>query len=531
MVTCDQRGTSDQVAATDLFRAVSPYTAGTPSHPTWGSPFVTVRPVIRTRLAAVAITCCAALAASVALPAGALQAVPREGAAGIGDAYFPTDGNGGYDVRSYDIHDRYNVGTGRLSGWTVVTAVAKADLATFNLDLVLKVDAVSVNGVALSEGTGPGTWHKDGRHELVVDPAATVPAGTFTVRVDYHGRPAEIGYQGNYPWISNAESDGGGTEAMATNEPQIAPWWFPVNDHPRDKATFDIAIEVPAGNQAISNGELVDRSDGADWSTWTWRMAEPMAPYLAFFAAGRFRVEQGVDQGLPYVNAVSKGLSKGNRDRAMRLMRRSPAIVRYLETQFGDYPFTSTGGVTTSLFSGFALENQSRPTYPYLGNGGYGRDVVVHELAHQWFGDDVSVDRWRDIWLNEGFATWSEWKYAEAHGGRSAQKTLLSHYSAYMASDSLWNLPIGDPGPKRLFAYSVYERGAMTVQALRHRIGNADFKQLLRTWVQQRSDGTGRIGQFRRLAEKISGERLGGFFKAWLFTGEKPARTRANGLR
>ena len=187
--------------------------------------------------------------------------------------------------------------------------------------------------------------------------------------------------------------------------------------------------------------------------------------------------------------------------------------------------------MTTSLYSGFALENQSRPTYPYLGNSNYARSTVVHELAHQWFGNDVSVNRWRDIWLNEGFATWAEWKYIEAHGGRSAQKTLLSRYSGYMRSDSLWNLTIGDPGPKRLFAYPVYERGAMTLQALRHRIGNADFKQLLRTWVRERSEGTGRIGQFRQLAEEISGKQLDGFFKAWLFTGEKPAKTKANGLR
>ncbi|MGZ5416192.1 MAG: M1 family metallopeptidase [Nocardioides sp.] len=486
-----------------------------------------VRPTLRTRLAAVAAACCTVTTVAVTLPADALQAAaPAEGAPGIGDAYFPTDGNGGYDVVHYDIHDRYRTGTGRLAGWTGIEAVAKAGLDSFNLDLVLQVDSVAVNGLTLSSGAGPGTWHKDGKHELVVDPAATIPAGTtFTIRVDYHGKPGEIGYQGNRPWVHDEG------EAMATNEPQIAPWWFPANDHPRDKATFDIDIKVPAGQQAISNGELQSREDGSEWSTWRWRMGEPMAPYLAFFAAGRFRVEQGVDRGLPYVNAVSKALPRGSRDRAMRLMRRSPGIVRYLETQFGDYPFTSTGGVTTSLYSGFALENQSRPTYPYLGNSNYARSTVVHELAHQWFGNDVSVNRWRDIWLNEGFATWAEWKYIEGHGGRSAQKTLLSHYSGYLRSDSLWNLTIGDPGPRRLFAYAVYERGAMTLQALRHRIGNADFKQLLRAWVQERSEGTGRIGQFRQLAEEISGKQLDGFFKAWLFTGTKPARTKANGLR
>jgi aminopeptidase N len=260
-------------------------------------------------------------------------------------------------------------------------------------------------------------------------------------------------------------------------------------------------------------------------------MSDPMVPYLAYFAAGRFAWEKGVARGLPYFNAVSKELPSGSRTRAMKLMRRSPAIVRWLERHLGDYPFRSTGGVTTSIYSGFALENQSRPTYPYLGNGAYGRNIVVHELAHQWFGNSVSVNRWRDIWLNEGFASWAEWKYVETHGGRRAQKTMLSHYSAFSRGDSFWDLPIGDPGPRRLFAYPVYERGAMAVQALRRRIGNDDFKKVLRTWVARRADRTGRVGQFRRLAEDISNERLGGFFKAWLFTGEKPRRTAANGLR
>ena len=482
-----------------------------------------LRPTARTRLAVLAVACAAALGVSVAVPAGALQAGPEAGAEGIGDPYFPTDGNGGYDVAHYDIHDRYTMPGGKITGWTAIDAQTTADLKSFNLDLVLDVDDVqlSVNGV-----DRPATFAKDGTHELVVTPAAPLPDGTdFTVRVDYHGVPGKISYGKIDPWIHSSE------ETMATNEPQIAPWWFPANDHPRDKATFDIEVAVPTTNEAISNGVLLDHQDDGTWSTWTWQMAQPMAPYLAFFAAGQFKIDEGDDQGLHYYNAVSMQLPQGDRDRARALMARTPGIVRWLETQFGDYPYAWTGGVTTSLYSGFALENQSRPTYPYLGNRGYGRSVVVHELAHQWFGDQVSVRRWRDIWLNEGFATWVEWKYDEAHGGRSANKTMHRHYSAYMKSDPLWNLTIGNPGPRRVFAYAVYERGAMALQALRHRIGSPDFKQLLRTWVEQRADGNGRIGQFRALAEETSGKQLDGFFKAWLFTGSKPAKTKANGLR
>lgn len=479
----------------------------------------------RSRLAATVAggVAIATLLSAGAVPTTAAEQVPIDGTAGIGDPYYPKDGNGGYDVAHYDVHvERYDLRTTALSGWTEISARATQHLASLHLDLMLDVDAVTVNGVPAA------TFGKvdEAGHELEITPRSAIPPGTeFTVRVDYRGVPADLRYRGSRPWIF---SD---VETMATNEPHIAPWWFPANDHPRDKATFTIAVTVPQGLEAISNGHFLGSDDDGTWSTWRWSMDRPMAPYLAFFAAGDFRVQQGTSDGLPFVNAVSRELPAKQQDKAMRLMRRHPAVTRWFEGLLGPYPFGVTGGVTTSLFSGFALENQARPTYPYLGNGGYGRGIVVHEVAHQWFGNLVSVDRWRDIWLNEGLATWSEWRYDEAHGGIRAQRRLLNRWSGYPRGDRFWRLPIGNPGPKRLFAYPVYERGGMAAQALRHRIGNRDFVEVLRRWIDERADGTGRVGQFRRLVEEVSGEDLGGFFKAWLRTPERPRRTRANGLR
>ena len=187
------------------------------------------------------------------------------------------------------------------------------------------------------------------------------------------------------------------------NQPHMAPWWFPANDHPLDKALVDIAITVPRGKQVIANGRLVKRIARGDTTTYRWRADEPMVPYLAFFAAGRFEVSKGTEDGLPWLVAVSQRLAPSVRRDSMELMEKTPGIVSWLETRLGDYPFGQTGGLTTSLQPGFALENQTRPTYPVLGTGGL--STVVHELAHQWFGDSVAVHGWRDIWLNEGFAT------------------------------------------------------------------------------------------------------------------------------
>lgn len=188
------------------------------------------------------------------------------------------------------------------------------------------------------------------------------------------------------------------------------------------------------------------------------------------------------------------------------------------------------GGVITSLFSGFALENQSRPVYPYLGGSDDARSVVVHELAHQWFGDSVSIRSWQDIWLNEGFASYAEWLYRSEHGGPSVTAKLQTMYSAKPATRPFWRLPIGDPGAENVFAAPVYQRGAMVLAALANRIGEEDLGEVLRRWVVDHRYGNAEIAEFVALAESVSGQDLGSFFTAWLYTGAKPAATAANGL-
>ncbi|MGZ4493510.1 MAG: M1 family aminopeptidase, partial [Nocardioides sp.] len=235
--------------------------------------------------------------------------------------------------------------------------------------------------------------------------------------------------------------------------------------------------------------------------------------------------------GLPYWIAVSRQLTTKAQDAALRALRRSTAVVSWEASQFGTYPYASTGGVVTAIDTGFALECASRPVYSWWGSTATQFGVEVHELAHQWFGDEVSIDRWRDIWLNEGFATWVEWRYEEAHGGQSAARQLRLAYADFGASDPFWDLNIANPGPHHLFDNAVYVRGAMALQALRNRIGDPAFTTLMRTWVTERAGKPSRVGQFEALAERVSGDpQLGGFFDTWLRTKAKPARTAANGL-
>ena len=457
-----------------------------------------------------------ALAASASSAAGA---VPRaetalRGAPGIGDPYFPLDGNGGIDVLRYRIADSYRFADRHLQGRTRVTLRALQDLATFNLDFMLHVRGVTVDGRRADfDQSAP-------RHELVIRPRRALKAGQkVDVVVRYSGFPGRLAYRGESNWLASRR------EVVTMNQPHMAPWWFPSNDHPQDKALMNFFITVPRGKQVVANGRQVSRRVHGDAVTYHWKSDEPMVPYLAFFAAGRFDVARGRSNGLPWLVAVSRLLPTGSQQLAMRMMRKTPRIVAWLQGALGPYPFGQTGGLVTRLQPGFSLENQTRPTYSVIS-----LTTVVHELAHQWFGDSVAVRQWRDIWLNEGFASFMERAYAEAHGGLDAQQWLENTWKAYGVNDSLWTLDIADPGPNEIFAWQVYLRGSMAMQALRHRVGEDDFWTILRTWAADRAGGNGSVSDFRTLSEQVSGEDLDGFFDAWLTAGTKPAGTAENGL-
>jgi aminopeptidase N len=437
---------------------------------------------------------------------------PGVGAPGIGDPYFPLDGNGGINVRSYSVHDRYRFSSGRLSGHTVVTLRTTQRLRSFDLDFLLPVSRVHLS-------TGPASFNRSEQHELRITSQDRIPAGTLVrATVTYAGNPGRKSYAGESNWVA---SD---VEVEAVNEPHMAPWWFPSNDHPLDKARVDLHITVPRGKQVVANGRLLDVRRTDALATYHWGGAGPMATYLAFFVAGRFEIRTGKAHHLPYVVAVSRTLSRRERRSAMRGLLTTPEIVAWLQQQLGRYAFNRTGGVVTSLNPGFSLENQSRPVYPVE----VSRPLMVHELAHQWFGDSVSVHHWADVWLNEGFATYMEHRWTEAHGGQSTSSWLHSEYDAQ--NNSFWGLVVADPGPAHLFEWPVYQRGAMTLAALRNLIGRATFARLLRRWTAEHRYGHGTTDAFEALAEQVSGTDLTAFFDAWVRQPAQPADTAANGL-
>ena len=471
----------------------------------------------------------------VGVPTGAARAddghgepTGTPGAPGIGDPYFPLDGNGGYDVRHYDLDVTYDPSSDVLTGIATIEAEATQDLSSFDLDLTgLDVRSVTVDG-------DEAAWTREGQ-ELTITPEDDLRGGkTFTTVVSYDGVPQTIedafGLSGFMP------TDDG---AIVAGQPHGAATWFPANDHPRDAASVSVTATVPEGLEAISNGVLEDQDTQDGWTTWSWDATEPMATYLVTLAIGEFDVHDYRADGVRYWDALDPdlfGLESAPETGAPSVgkiatdsLARQPEMIDFLSGIFGEYPFRTAGGIVDDLpeFQ-FALETQTRPIYAsvFFTDPVGGDLVVAHELAHQWTGDLLRIDAWQHIWLNEGFAQYVEWLWLEREGLSTPQDEV--DQIAANAPPEFWQTTIGDPGAatEQLFDIAVYLRGAMTLQALRTSVGDDDFFDIVREWVASQAGGTVTTDEFVALAEKESGMQLDDLFRTWLFTPEKPAGLR-----
>ncbi|MBK5221003.1 MAG: M1 family metallopeptidase [Thermoleophilia bacterium] len=439
------------------------------------------------------------LAALSGSAAGAAKERPRE-------PFFPRAGNVGYDVANYKVDLTFRAGSGKVRALAMIGATATQRLSRFSLDLFgMRVTEVSVDGE-------PARFNR-GRDKLKIEPRTPVRRGErFETLVRYEGRPETVtdpdgGHEG---WIET--NDG----ALAVGEPIGTASWLPCNNVPADKASFEIALTVPERLKAVSNGRLVGIGRDPGRRTYVWWERKPMSPYLATVDIGRGRLTKDRIAGLPSWTLIDPLLEKYS----LPILAKLPEVIRFEEGIFGPYPFDSAGSIVDFAPGiGYALETQSRPIYLFVPD----LTTVVHETAHQWFGNSVGLQRWPNIWLNEGFATWAQWYYAERHDGRSARQIFRALYKVPASNAELWEPPSGHPGTaKNLFATSTYVRGAMALEALRIKVGTKPMLKILRRWATEHRYASANIKQFVALAEEVSGDELGPLFQRWLYQRGKP---------
>jgi aminopeptidase N len=508
---------------------------------------------------------------------------------GIGDSYYPDLGNPGYDAEHYTLDLAVDPVRGSLSGTAVIQARATRALSRFAFDLAgLDVRTVTVDGARAATSR---------QHDklIIISPRPLAAGTSFSVAVSYQGIPQPVpDASGNSTGASRVGWHHEGDEVYVASEVAGARTWYPVNDTPRDKATYTFDITVPAGYTAVANGLPHGETSHRGTTTFSWQCRSPMASYLAAIDIARFtRTAAAGPDGLPILIYAPGALAA----QTQRTFAGLPAMIRYFETILGPYPFDSAGAVVVSPAFRWSLETQTRPVYgsqiltlePDVAQEG-----ISHELAHQWFGDSVSLTNWSDVWLNEGFATYLSWLWLEHLGDRGFLTGLMRSqygyeinapdYAALLKHPDLpaaqiltilhrqfqpGGRPVPDaqvlaamglnsasrltvrkalgllgvrPGsadavgyleaarssapasPPRtdLFATAVYSRGAMTLQALRVRVGDAVFFRILRTYAAEHRFRNATTADFIADAEKITGQDLRAFFSTWLYAPAAP---------
>lgn len=417
------------------------------------------------------------------------------------DPYLPGHGDLSYDVTHYDLDLRYSLEGNRLDGTARLECTIREETSELTLDLhALDVSKVTVDGSAVKYRDRTGT--------LTVRLGDTLAAGeSVTVMVRYSGHPTpdETRHLGAAGW--EELTDG----VIVAGQPHGAPTWFPCNDRPSNKASYRISITVATGYHVVANGRLVNRRRGSSAVTWVYEQTEPMATYLATVHIGRYEVRTD-DADVP-MHAVLPQRLLATYDDAFGDQR---AMIETFSRLFGPYPFPAYTVVVTDDNLEIPLEAQGLSAFGanFLTSDWDSVRLVAHELSHQWFGNSLTLGRWQDIWLHEGFACYAEWIWSEESGGPTAHERAEEHHRRLSGLDQ--DVVLSDPGPVLMFDDRIYKRGALTLHALRVTVGDGAFFALLRGWTAKHAHGTVNTAAFVEFAELSTGHDLAELFDMWL---------------
>lgn len=455
-----------------------------------------------------------------ALPSGVATAAPPPGwtaqrtqavahGQGIGDPYYPADGNRGYNVLGYHVKLDYFRPTQRIAATTTIRSLAKTRLARYHFDLLgLHVLSVTVNGQR-------SRFARRAAHELVITPRRPVRAGSrFATVVTYRGKPGTIDDQVPSGWF-DAHTPGAG---FVAGEPHSCTVWYPCNDHPTDKARFRLTATVPRPFAVVSVGHqrrttAGTRPNGRAVRTYRWRLKERTATYLTTIYIDKLTFDRShLADGTPVVSAYGP-----NQTGAARAEKRLPEVLRVLSRRWGPFPAPQAGGIFVDAKVPFSLEIFTRPLYTAYG---VGVQTIAHENAHQWWGDNVSIKRWRDICFNECIASYSQWLWDEHKGANLDEK----YRRGIRRGNAPFNAPLYDMGAGHEFDYGVYVKGPYFMHALRNKIGDARFFAAMREIQRQHAGGNMGMLGLRDALEHKTGVDLTSFWRQWVLQTGRPSR-------
>ena len=432
---------------------------------------------------------------------------PYAGERTSGDPFAPGLGNGGYFVQHYLLRLALDPDSPSVQGVATLDLISAQDgLQQLSLDFVgFTVTGAAVDGLAV-------TTVREGQ-KLVVTLPQSLPAGvSFTLSIGYEGTAVQepspfLGFFDHLGLIY----PGDGT-VYAFNQPDGARYWFPANDHPRDKATYRFEITVPQGLTGIANGTLIDRfgqpmPDGSAGETFVWDHPYPMATNLATVAAGPFRRIDGQSPaGVPLRHYVLPELET---DFLAIEPQIGPAL-DWLAERLGPYPFDSFGFVTVNG-TRLSLETQG---LVLLSSRTINENIMAHEIAHMWLGDWVSIDSWGDLWRNEGVATYlaALWETRDSPAALDAYVIRTADHVAATTTGYALN----DQPPGQLFSSDTYFNSALLFHRLRNEMGDAAFFNGLRLFIARYGGSSADQAAFQAAMEEAAGFTLGYVFDLWL---------------
>lgn len=429
---------------------------------------------------------------------------------GVGDSLYPLLGNGGYDVVHYSVRLDIDPANNTVEGTTTIEAVATRNLGRFHLDF----SGMDVHSIIVS--SNEAEFQRQGS-ELIVWPGFVIPhGGNFNVTVTYSGTPEPVEDPGvpfvPIGWFSIDDV------IFTASEPSGAMTWFPSNNHPSDKARFNFRITVPEEYQIAATGRFDGGVVFGGTRDETWVMQDEMAPYLAAVYIGDFeRHEQRSRSGVLIRDFVPRSFTDAQRDETLEALSITPRAIQFFEGLLGPYPFDAYGTFVLPFRLGFALENQSLSLHS---TGTLSPKIIAHELAHQWFGNSVTLDDWSETWLHEGFAHYLSLVYLSEVHGEDFDALMARELEAAKASGAG---PPANVSVEQLFDFDVvYRRGALALHALHRFLGDDAFFGLLRSHHDRAAGGNTSTEEFLELVELVGGTRSVEVLTPWLYDPQMP---------